>query len=224
MRGPSSSAISTFPFSLSVFSLAAEPAPRRASSPHDSKPIADAPLRRARAARLRAIFARRLASGRLRKFSAMRAASCTARSPDGNASAWPRQNKQINIGGPRADAMQRGQRGVRDVGIHIADRVRDRCGPGRRPLPISLDRFDFRRGKAKPLELVGARTAHRVMMKRLEGGEQPVADCRGGRGRELLPANDGAQPGKARFAPAQAESAGFFGDRRKARIGEDQLG
>ena len=40
-------------------------------------------------------------------------------------------------------------------------------------------------------------------MKRIEGGEQPVADRGGARGRELLAADDGAQAGKARLAPAQ---------------------
>ena len=78
--------------------------------------------------------------------------------------------QEINIGGPRADAMQRGQRGVRDVGIHIADRVEIDAALGD-GLSDLADRFDFRRGKAKPLELVGACTAHRVMMKRIEGGE-----------------------------------------------------
>ena len=60
-------------------------------------------------------------------------------------------------------------------------------------------------------------------MKRIEGGEQPVAD--GGRacGRELLPAHDGAQAGKAGVAAAQAEGAGLVGDGLEPRIGEDQL-
>ena len=60
-------------------------------------------------------------------------------------------------------------------------------------------------------------------MERIEGGEQPVADGGGAGGRQLLAADDGAQAGKARFAPAQAEGAGLLGDRRKTRIGEDQL-
>ena len=62
------------------------------------------------------------------------------------------------------------------------------------------------------------------MVERIEGGEQPVADGGGARGRKLLPADDGAQAGKAGFAPAQAEGAGLLGDRREPRIGEDQLG
>ena len=41
-----------------------------------------------------AIFASAFASGRFRKPRAMRADSWTARSPAGNASAWPRQNKR----------------------------------------------------------------------------------------------------------------------------------
>ena len=62
------------------------------------------------------------------------------------------------------------------------------------------------------------------MIEGHECGEQPVADRGGARGRELLAADDGAKPGKARLAPAQAEGAGLLGDRREARVGEDQLG
>ena len=90
-------------------------------------------------------------------------------------------------------------------------------------LPISRIDLIFGARQAEPLELVGARAAHRVVMERIEGGEQPVADRGGARGRELLAADDGAQAGKARLAPAQAEGAGLLGDRRKPRIGEDQL-
>ena len=61
------------------------------------------------------------------------------------------------------------------------------------------------------------------MVKRIEGGEQPVADGGGARGRELLPAHDGAQAGEARLAPAQREAAGFFRHRLEARIMKDQL-
>ena len=64
----------------------------------------------------------------------------------------------------------------------------------------------------------------RVVVERLESGEQPLADRGGARGRQLLPADDGAEAGKARLAPAQAEGAGLVGDRREARVGEDQLG
>ena len=90
-------------------------------------------------------------------------------------------------------------------------------------LPISRIDLIFGSGKAEPLELVGARPPHGVMMKRIEGGEQPVPDGGGAGGRKLLAADDGAQAGIARFAAAQAEGARLFGDRLEPRIGQDQL-
>ena len=70
----------------------------------------------------------------------------------------------------------------------------------------------------------GARLAHRVVVKRIEGREQPVADRRRARDRQLLAADDRAQAGIAALAAAQAEGAGLFGDRLEPRIGQDQLG
>ena len=108
------------------------------------------------------------------------------------------------------------------VGVHVADggEIDAPFGDG---LADFLDRLDLGRRQAKPLELVGARAAHRVVMKRIEGGEQPVADGRGAGRRQLLAADDGAQAGKAGLAPAQAEGAGLVGDRLEPRIGQDQL-
>ena len=120
-------------FAFGFFAAAAEPAPRRASSPRDSRPRADAPPRRARAARPRAIFASALASGRLRKpkrdARGFLHGEIAGRKGVGMAEA----EQQIDVGGPRADAVQRGERGVRLVGLHVADARRDRCGPWRRP-------------------------------------------------------------------------------------------
>ena len=86
-----------------------------------------------------------------------------------------------------------------------------------------LDRLDLGGGQTQPLEFVAARAADPVVMKRIEGREQPAADRGVARGRELLAAHDGAQSGKARFAPAQAEGAGLLRDRLEPRIGEDEL-
>ena len=105
---------------------------------------------------------------------------------------------------------------TREVLLRGQERFNIFCSPchGR------LGRFDLGRRQSQPLELVGACLAHRVVVKRLEGGEQPVADCRGRRGRELLRTRMRAQTGKARLAPAQTEGAGFLGDRLQARIFE----
>src|SRR6185437_8586240 len=85
------------------------------------------------------------------------------------------------------------------------------------------DRLDFGRGKTDTPELVGARLAYRFMTEWHECGKQPVADRRGGSGRQLLAADDGAQTGKARFAPAQVERTGLRGNRLEARVMQDQL-
>ena len=64
--------------------------------------------------------------------------------------------QKINIGGPRPDAVQRDQRCVRRVGIHVADRVEVDLAFGDR-LADFLDRLDLGGGQAEPPELVGAR-------------------------------------------------------------------
>lgn len=130
--------------------------------------------------------------------------------------------QQINIGGPRSDAMQCRECGVRDVGVHIANTVKidAALGYGFADFP---DRFDLGRRQAESLQFVDARAAHRVVMERLEGCKQPVANRGGTRGRELLPANNGAQSGKAALAPAQAEGTGFIRNRLESRVGEDKL-
>lgn len=131
--------------------------------------------------------------------------------------------QQINIGGPGTHAMQRGERLMRRVGLHIADLGQVDAALGDR-LADFLDRFDFGRGQAQPLELVAARRHHCVGMKRIESREQPVADGGSAGDRQLLPAHDGAQPGIAALAAAQVEGAGLVRDRRQSRIGQDQLG
>ena len=78
--------------------------------------------------------------------------------------------------------------------------------------------------KARAAKLVRRARAHRVVVKRVEGGKQPVADRRRPPRSKLLAADDRAQPGIAALAPAQRESPGFLGDRFEARVGKDQLG
>ena len=130
--------------------------------------------------------------------------------------------QQIDVGGPRSDAVQLDQLGMRDVGIHVADRVKIDLA-ARHRLADFLDRLDLVEGEAEPPELVGPREAHGVMMKRIERREQLVADRGRGGGRKLLPAYDRAQPLEARLAPAQRERAGFLRGRNKPRIELQQL-
>jgi len=119
-------------------------------------------------------------------------------------------------------SVQRGERGVRLVGIHVADTrqvdvaVADRLGD-------FANCLDLGRGQAEPLEPVAARAPDGVVMERLEGGKQPRADRGRAGGRQLLAADDGAQAGKTGLPAAQGEDAGFFCHRLQPRIGEDEL-
>jgi hypothetical protein len=61
------------------------------------------------------------------------------------------------------------------------------------------------------------------MVKWIERGEEPGTDRGGACSGKLLPANDRAQAGKSRLAPAQVEGAGFFGDRFEPRVGDNEL-
>src|SRR6185312_9054772 len=77
--------------------------------------------------------------------------------------------------------------------------------------------------QAEALQLAGARGAHGVVVERIECGKEPVADRSRARSRELLAADDGAQTGEARLAPAQRERAGLLGDGAEPRILPDEL-
>jgi hypothetical protein len=59
-------------------------------------------------------------------------------------------------------------------------------------------------------------------VKWIERGEEPGTDRGRACGGKLLPANDRAQAGESRLAPAQVEGAGFFGDRFEPRVGDNK--
>ena len=118
--------------------------------------------------------------------------------------------------------MQCGQQRMRGVRIRFADGVEVDC-PGTDRLADFLDRFDLGIGQAKPLELVGARQLDGVVVERIEGGKQPLADRRRARHRQLLAADDGTQAGITTLAPAQVEGPGGFRDWPQARVELDQL-
>src|SRR5664279_5331432 len=70
--------------------------------------------------------------------------------------------QEIDVGGPRPDAVQCDQRGMRLVGRHVADGIEIDVLLSHR-LADFFDRFYFRRRQAEPLELVGARAADRIV-------------------------------------------------------------
>ena len=89
----------------------------------DNRPTTDAPPRRATAARLRAILVSALASGRLRKFERDARGFLHGEIAGRKGVGMAEAEQQIDIGGPRPDAVQRGEQRVRGVGIHVADGV-----------------------------------------------------------------------------------------------------
>ena len=119
-----------------------------------------------------------LASGRCFRPSAMRDRLLDREVARGPGVGVAEAEQQINVGGPGADAVQRGQRGMRLVGLHRGDRVevdmalRDR-------LADRLDRLDLGVRKAEPLELVRRARAAR---------------CRGGTDRTPPSAGRGSPP------------------------------
>jgi hypothetical protein len=130
--------------------------------------------------------------------------------------------QEIDIGSPGADSMERGQGRVRIVGAHVANRGEIDLSPGHR-LPNLPDGFDLGGRQTKALEFVGTRAPYCIMMKWVKCCEQPAADCgRAGR-RKLLAADDGAEAGKARLAPAQTERACPLRNGLEPGIREDQL-
>src|SRR5262245_63519164 len=130
--------------------------------------------------------------------------------------------QKINVGGPRTDTVQGRKRRVCFIGAHVADGGEINISVGDR-LSDFPDRLDLRSRKAKALELIGARAAHGVMVKWLEGREQACADRGGTCGRKLLPADDGAEAGKSRLAPAETKRAGLVGNRLEPGVGNNQL-
>ena len=134
----------------------------------------------------------------------------------------PEAKEKIDISGPWPDPVQGSERGVRLVGIHVAHGSKIDPAFGDRFADFA-DRFDLRGGQPKPPEFVGARAAHSVVVKWIERGEESGTDRGGACSGKLLPANDRAQAGESRLAPAQIEHAGFFGDRFEPRVCDNKL-
>ena len=86
--------------------------------------------------------------------------------------------QQVNVGGPRPNSMQRGERRVCLIGVHVSDCGEIDAAFSHRFADLP-DRFDLRGREAEPFEFVGASPSYRIVMKRIEGGEQPGANCGG---------------------------------------------
>ena len=114
--------------------------------------------------------------------------------------------QQIDVGGPGADAVQRGQRVMRGIGIFFRQYVE--VQPlGREFARDVLQGLDLGGGKTEPAEPVGAGLADGIMIERIERFRQPRPDRPGTRRRQLLAAHDRSQAGKTRLALPQRRHA-----------------
>src|SRR5262249_19899814 len=197
----------------------AEPASRRVSSRHDNMPIADVPPRRARDARPRP------SRTELSHPGACAGRERCERTPeprDRRRGMHRRARDKIADKYRRSTdrPMEGGESRVGFVGGHVANR-------GEIDMPLGdcfsdlPDRLNFRRRKAELLELVSARAAHSVVVKWIKCCKQPPTDRGGTRGPTLLAADNGAEAGKSRLTPAQAEGAGFVRDRLEPWVRKD---
>ena len=125
--------------------------------------------------------------------------------------------QEINVRGPRPDAVQGGERDVGIVGLHAGERakidraLRNRAGDG-------LHGLDLRPGEPDARELDWSRAPDRIMVKGVERRTEPSPDGGGARGRELLRANDGAQAGESGRPAPQRRPSGDVEQPRKARV------
>ena len=129
--------------------------------------------------------------------------------------------QQIDVGGPRADAVQRRQRVVRGVGVLVRQHLEIEPFGGEFARQV-LQGLDLRRRQSEPAQTVGAGAAQCVMVKRIERGADAAPDRRGARGRHLLAADDRRQAGKAGLAPPQRRHARKLKYRFQPRILLDQ--
>ena len=129
--------------------------------------------------------------------------------------------QQIDVGGPRADAVQRRQRVVRGVGVLFRQHVEVQPLGGEFARDV-LQRLDLGGRKPEPAEAVGARLADGVVIERIERGREASPDRRGTRGGELLAADDRGQAGKTRLALPQRRHARQLEDRLQPHVLLDQ--
>ena len=129
--------------------------------------------------------------------------------------------QQIDVGGPGADAVQRGQRVMRGIGIFFRQYVE--VQPlGRQFARDVLQGLDLGGGKTESAEPVGAGLADVIMVERIERFRQPPPDRPGTRRRQLLAAHDRSQAGKTRRALPQRRHARQLEDRLQSPVLPDQ--
>src|SRR5262245_66603246 len=97
--------------------------------------------------------------------------------------------QEIDVGGPRADAVQRGECVVAGVDVFVSEDVEVQP-VGRDLFGDEFQRLDLGGRKAQSPEPVGASLADRFMVERIEGLRQALPDSRRAGGGKLLAADD----------------------------------
>lgn len=131
--------------------------------------------------------------------------------------------QQVNIGGPRPDAVDRGQCGVSIFGSKFAERLKrkltalDRAGD-------FLQRADLGRRQSEPRQARRPRAQDRGRIERIKCRSEPAPDRTGACRRKLLRDDDGGQSGEAVRPPPQQRPSGFGRQVGKARINGSERG
>jgi hypothetical protein len=125
--------------------------------------------------------------------------------------------QQINVRGPRADAVHGGECCVRVLGGELSER-------GERKLTAFdgagdfLQRADFRCGQPKPRQPRRAGAQDRRRIERLESRLEPSPNGAGARGRKLLRHDDGGEPGETIRPPTQRRPSSLRYERGETRF------
>ena len=130
--------------------------------------------------------------------------------------------QQIDVGGPRADAVHGGERRMRLVGRHAAERRRDRARRLSIALRDRLERPDLRCRQPERARACRRARAARGVIERIERRGQPAAGSRR-RSRPKAAATRRSRRGRqSRRRGGAAAAAGERQHLAEARIGRDQ--
>src|SRR6185437_7604891 len=129
--------------------------------------------------------------------------------------------QEIDVGGPRPDAVQRGQRVMRRIRVLVGEDVEIQP-PGGEFARDVFQGLDLGRRQPEPAESLGARLTQALGMKRIERGREARPDCAGAGGRKLLAGDDMGEARETRLAPPQRRHARQFEHGFEPRILPEQ--
>ena len=130
--------------------------------------------------------------------------------------------QEIDVGGPRADALDRGQPAVgfrAGKGDEVVEVEAVERGGG-----DGAERPDLRRGKSRRAEIGVARSGEILGAAVGKGGGEAVPDRRGARHRELLADDDAGEPDEAGRAATERHLAGDADDLAEPPVALAEVG